>query len=224
MGDALSAQVAMLEDAPAEVRRAFDQRAGLKRFVTGQILAIEGQDCAGFFVVTSGVIRVYKIGESGREVTLYRVNPQESCVLTAFAILSETMFPAIAIVESDVELLLVPSSSFREWVHKYVAWRQHVFTNLSRRLTDILDTIEKVTFTRVDSRIGGYLLEHADPQSGAVSVTHERIASDLGTSRVVVSRLLKDFERRGCVKLARGSVTIVDRPQLEIIKKKLLGS
>ena len=216
----LSSTLKLFADAPRDVKDAFDERAVKKKFGAGEMLAFENRECAGFFVVVDGTIRVYKIGETGREITLYRVRQQESCVLTAFSLLSRTGFPAFASAESDLELILVPASTFRDWINRFPMWRDYLFNTLSRTLNEILNTVERVTFTRIDTRIATHLLKHAEAGSQSVVVTHERLASDLGTGRVVVSRALKDFEKKGLVRLHRGRVEIADAEGLQKISGK----
>jgi CRP/FNR family transcriptional regulator len=214
MARTLSEMTAVLRNAPRDVREAFDEHATRRSFAAGEMLAFEGGDSGGFFVVIDGVVRAYKISESGRELTLYRVRPDECCVLTVFAVLSGTPVPAFAVAETDVTLALVSPPVFREWIDRFPFWREHVFTGLSRRLGDIMHALEQAVFHRVDARIASYFLRHADADTGRVAVTHERLATEIGTGRVVVSRVLKNLERSGIVKLSRGSVEIVDGQRL----------
>jgi len=213
-----SERVHIVRDAPADVRAAFDERAVLKLFPAGQMLAFEGGESAGFFIVVDGTIRAYKIGQSGRELTLYRVREGECCVLTVFAVLSGTPVPAFAVAETDVELAIVPVPVFREWIDRFQFWRDHVFTGLSQRLGDIVYALERAVFERIDARIASYFLEHADADTGRVDVTHERLATEIGTGRVVVSRVLKNLERSGILKLRRGSIEIVDDERLRSMR------
>jgi CRP/FNR family transcriptional regulator len=172
-------------------------------------LYAEGDACSAIAFILSGGIRVYKIGDTGREITLYEIGPGETCILNASCILSGTTYPANAVTTSDVNLLLVPSPVFRRLVMEHEAMRDFVFTLLSRRLAAVMELVEEVAFGRMDQRLMDYLTEKSKDSS--LETTHQKIANDLGTSREVISRLLKDFERKQQVKLSRNSITLVKR-------------
>lgn len=203
-----------LEHAEADVHDAFFAHARHMSVPADQLMCTQGQHCPNLALILSGEIRVYKIGTGGREVTLYRVSGGDSCILSAACILSGKAFPAYAITETEVEALAIPTNVFRDWADQYTVWRQHVFGQLVRRLTDVIDVLEDVTFRRMDTRLATYLLAAADPDSGLVTRTHQAIAGDLGSSREVISRLLKEFERGGSLTLSRGHIAISDFAKL----------
>ena len=109
---------------------------------------------------------------------------------------------------------MIPAQRFKKWVNDYGLWREHVFNSLSGRLQDLLLTIDKVTFQRVDARIAEFLNRQSRENDGSVLITHEKLAREVGSARVVVSRILEEFERSGLVVLARGRIRIVDREKL----------
>ncbi|WP_457652765.1 Crp/Fnr family transcriptional regulator [Rhodocaloribacter sp.] len=172
-------------------------------------ICMEGDRCRHLPLVLSGSARVYKSGDQGREITLYRLETGESCILTASCILTEHPFPAFAVAESEVTAALIPAVAFRRWLDEHDAWRQYVFDLLWQRLADVITVVEAVTFRRMDARIATYLVEAA---SGGTDVrtTHEAIADELGTAREVVSRNLKEFEREGLLKLSRGTIHLTN--------------
>lgn len=172
----------------------------------GYQICLEGNLCSRLPIVLSGTARVYKQSEAGREITLYRILPGESCILTASCMLSSRPFPAFAATETEVGALLIPITAFRAWIETHAAWRTYVFDLLATRLAAVMETVEEVAFRRVDARLAAYLLEEGDE----VSRTHETIAFDLGTSREVVSRILKEFENEGFVTLSRAVVRTLD--------------
>ena len=168
-----------------------------------------GQECTHLALVTSGSARVYQLAESGREITLYRVGPGEACILTASCIMSRQNFPAIAVSEEPTNGVLIPAQKVDDWMATYPQWRRFVWTLMANRLSNVLCLLEEVTFRRMDQRIGDYLQTQAEEQhSHVLSLTHQAIADDLGTSREVVSRILKDLEHRGMVSLARGKIRV----------------
>ena len=207
-------QFALFENSSSAVLDEITRYAVLKTIPAGQQLAFEGINSEWFFILLSGSIRVFKLGENGREVTLYHVQQQESCVLTIFSILSKTGYPAFALSETRLEALMIPAQRFKKWVNDYGLWREHVFNSLSGRLQDLLLTIDKVTFQRVDARIAEFLNRQSRENDGSVLITHEKLAREVGSARVVVSRILEEFERSGLVVLARGRIRIVDREKL----------
>ena len=204
----------ILENANPRVKAIFESTAIHKQFSAGTQLAMEGAVCHYFFVVISGIIRVFKLGDTGREITLYRVNPNQSCILTSFGVLSQTPFPAFAIAETDVELLMVTAADIRDWVDRYDVWRKHLFENMTIRLNEILNTIEKVAFQRLDVRLAEYLLSHFPADMRILKITHEQLGRELGSSRVPVSRILEEWENDGAIELARGKIIILNREQL----------
>ncbi|HTG00995.1 MAG TPA: Crp/Fnr family transcriptional regulator [Nitrospirota bacterium] len=167
----------------------------------------EGDACQAIAFVLDGEIRVFKVGETGREITLYEIGPGETCILNASCILAHTSYPANAVAASDVTLLLVPADVFRRLVVERPEMRDFVFSLLSRRLSTVMELVEEVAFGRMDQRLMDYLVEKSE--NDVLEATHQKIANDLGTSREVVSRLLKDFERKGQVKLSRNSIALL---------------
>jgi CRP/FNR family transcriptional regulator len=160
------------------------------------------------------VVRVYKIGETGREITLYRFGHGESCILTANAILSQQSFPAIATVEQEAEAMMIPAEAFRDWVRRYDLWREYVFDLFSQRLSLVMSIVDEVVFRRMDLRLAAILLTRSKFQN-PLRITHQEIAAELGSSREVISRLIEDFASEGIVRSGRGIIEILDFDSLE---------
>lgn len=189
--------------------REFQQAAFFARIPTGQDVFLEGDRVEAIALLISGVVRVYKIGETGREITLYRFGNGASCILTANAILSQKTFPAIATVEQDAEAIMIPASSFRDWVRRYDLWREFVFDLFSQRLSTVMAIVDEVAFRRMDSRVASLLINQAKIQN-PLRITHQEIAAELGSSREVISRLLEDFVSEGSIRSGRGTVEVLD--------------
>jgi CRP/FNR family transcriptional regulator len=206
-----------LIDADEKLKEEFEKFAVIKKIPKGKIISLEGDSCNYISFVSSGRVRVYKIGESGREITLYRLEKGESCILTASCILSNKKFPAISSAENDVEVILIPSGVFKGWIEKYDLWRNFVYDMLSNRLADVIEIIEEVAFKQMDKRIIEHLLK-SQTENKTIQVTHQEIARELGTSREVVSRILKDLEHKNLINLSRGSITLEN---LEGLNEKL---
>ena len=168
-----------------------------------------GQECTHLALLFSGTARVYQVAETGREITLYRVGAGECCILTASCIMSLQHFPAIAVCEAATEGLLIPAPQVDAWMARFPEWRRFIWGLMADRLSSVLCLLEEVTFRRVDRRIANYLVQAAEQQhSDILALTHQTIADDLGTSREVVSRILKDLEQSGMLSLSRGRVQI----------------
>jgi CRP/FNR family transcriptional regulator len=193
--------------APA-ARAAFLASAVRRTLAPRQVLVANGSRCSHLPLVLGGALRVFIVSDTGREITLYRIERGESCVLSATCILDGSRFPAMAQAEGVTDVLLVPSPVFAGLVEEQPAWRRFVFGLYARRLENVLALVEEVAFRRMDERLAAFLLEHAADPGSAVRQTHARIAAELGTSREVVTRILADFESQGLVALDRGRIEV----------------
>lgn len=200
--------------AEPQARREFLANAYLARIPAGHDVFVEGDEAEAIALLLSGVVRVYKIGENGREITLYRFGNGESCILTANVILSRQTFPAIATVEQDAEAVMIPAGVFRQWIGRYDLWRDFIFGLLSQRLATVIATVDEVVFRRMDVRVAAFLLERSQGQ-GQVHITHQQIAAELGSSREVISRLLESLEDGGLIRRSRGVIEVLDAKGLE---------
>jgi CRP/FNR family transcriptional regulator len=197
-----------------ERRRAFQQLARLATIPAGRDVFVEGQQVDAIPLLVSGIVRVYQIGETGREVTLYRFRPGESCVLTANSILASQSFPAIATVEEAAEAVLVPAATFRAWVAADDRWRGFFVDLVARRLASVMNVIDEVAFRRLDQRVARLLAERAK-EANPVVITHQQIAAELGSAREAVSRVMEDLAVRGWLRSARGRVEVLDLAALD---------
>jgi len=179
-----------------------------------KIVFSEGDQASALALLLSGVVRVYKTGRSGREITLYRFGAGDSCILTANAILNNQPFPANAIVEQAAEAVMIPESFFRSWVERYPLWREFVFGLLSLRLISVLSLVDDVVFRRMDVRVATFLSQNSQLQN-PIWVTHQDIADELGSSREVISRILEGFAAVGWLRSARGMIEVLDFDSLD---------
>jgi CRP/FNR family transcriptional regulator len=163
--------------------------------------------------VLKGSLRVQKLTDNGHEIVLYHVGPGQSCRLTNSCLLGGQRYPAEAYTETEVELLSVPKAAFRQLLDKSSALREEIFTSIDDAMGDLVRLVEDIAFGQLDHRLAQFLLSHARQQS-RLEITHQELATELGTAREVISRLLKEFERNGWVKLHRGSVEINERESL----------
>jgi len=210
----ISGKMPFLQDADPEFIREFQRSAFMAKIPAGRDVFLEGDRIEAIALLVSGSVRVYKIGETGREITLYRFGNGSSCILTANAILSQQTFPAIATTEEDAEAVMIPAETFRNWVKRYDVWRDFVFELLSQRLSTVLAVVDEVVFHRMDRRVANLLLKRGS-EGSLIRITHQEIASELGSSREVISRLLEDFINEGSLRSGRGVIEILDYEQLK---------
>jgi len=199
-----------------ELMKQLLSQARRQPFPVGTHLYWEGDSCSGIAFLLSGSIRVYKCGETGREITLYEIGPGETCILNASCILGNNAYPANAVTVCTGELILIPAHDFRRLLGSHEILRDFVFSLLSERLGEVMELVNEVAFRRMDERVTEYLIEKSG--DGLLLTTHQKIASDLGTSREVVSRLLKDFERQGRVLLGRNEIRLLDGFEFDTTK------
>lgn len=210
----ISLAMPFLQKADASLINELKREAQFARIPAGHDVFVDGDRVDGIALLLSGVVRVYKIGETGREITLYRFGLGESCILSANAIMSQKSFPAIATVEEDAEAVMIPADVFRAWVNKYELWREFVFDLLSERLSTVMTVVDEVVFKRMDRRVASLLLNQAKVQN-PMRVTHQEIAAELGSSREVISRILEDFSKEGLIESGRGTIEALDFEGLE---------
>jgi len=203
-----------LQQADPQQAREFRQAAFFARIPAGRDVFVEGDQAGALALLLSGVVRVYQIGETGREITLYRFGLGESCILTANAILNYQSFPAAATVEQEAEAVMIPAEAFREWVRRSDLWRDFVFSLLSQRLASVLAIVDEVTFRRVDARVAALLIRRWQSNK-PVQITHQEIAAELGSSREVISRILEGFAGQGLIRPGRGQIEILDYTALK---------
>ena len=182
--------------------------AELAELPTGVYYFQEGHSCSRIALVGQGDVRVFKRGASGREITLYHVEGGETCILTASCVLAQTAYPATAIVDRPTQAVIFPADTFRDWVASNEVIRQFVFASLAERMEGVLSLIEEITFRKMDERLISFIKDKFKAQSGKpeIHMTHEEIALELGSAREVVSRILKEFERRGFIEQRRGVI------------------
>lgn len=177
----------------------------------GQVLFDLGEDCDCIPLLKSGSIRVVKPFPTGWEMLLYRVLPGQVCILTVNCLLSNWKHLARVVVEKDLKAVSIPRQSFSRLVEASSEFRGFVFSNYSISLFSMLNCVETVLTQPIEQRLAKVLLE---TRSDVFRVTHQGLADELGTAREVISRILKDFEKKEMIILKRGIIFIQDREAL----------
>jgi CRP/FNR family transcriptional regulator, anaerobic regulatory protein len=196
----------------------FERSSRLAVLPAGTKVFEAGAPCNDFLMVAEGRVRVQQLSAEGREIVLYRVKGAESCILTTACLLAHEDYAAEAVTETAVTGLLLSRSGFDLLLAESAEFRQLVFTSFASRLADLMHLVEDVAFGHVDIRLAQRLLALAD-DSGIVEQTHQGLAVELGTAREVISRQIKEFERRGHVDLERGRIVLRDRQALATLAR-----
>ena len=177
-------------------------------------IAYELQDaCANYLMCIDGRTRVFRMSEGGREMLIYKVGAGGTCVLTTQCLLSGGGFPAQSVAESRTELAALPADTFRQLMRESDAFRDFVLDDYTKLLTAVFDLVEEVAFAPLEQRLARRLLVEADAE-GIVWKTHQQLASDVGSVREVISRMLGEWADAGLVEVRRGQVQVMDRSGL----------
>lgn len=200
----------MLRDVPISLLESLLSQATSMQLPAGSIVFDEDQPCQGFPLIVSGCVRVIKTAASGRELQLYRVASGESCILTSSCLLGHSSYHARGIVETDVDMVILPANAFRALLEAYPPFRDYIFGLFSERLTDLMQLVTAVAFQKLDQRLATLLIAKPNP----IHITHQALADELGSVREIVSRLLKNFAEQGWVKLGREQIEVIDSEAL----------
>lgn len=170
-----------------------------------------GDYLKGMPLLVSGAIKVLREDSDGNELLLYYLEKGDTCSMTLTCCMGDARSEIRAIAETDAKLIMVPIRKMEEWTAKYKSWRNFVFQSYHARLNEMLNTLDSIAFDKMDMRLVDYLKEKARiTQGNIIRTTHQEIAYDLNTSRVVISRLLKKLEQMGKIELNRNHIKILE--------------
>jgi CRP/FNR family transcriptional regulator len=203
-----------LQSLEPEIAKPLIETTRIVRLPAGTRIFGPGQAPNAYLLLIDGNVRVQQVSETGREIVLYRVSAGESCALTTACLMGYEDYQAEGIAETDVEAAAIPRATFDDLIAKSAAFRRFVFTAFSVRITNLMRVIDEVAFSRIDVRLAHHLLQLGGPQN-RVDLTHQQLASELGTAREVVSRQLNEFQRRGWIATSRGAIDILDASALQ---------
>jgi CRP/FNR family transcriptional regulator len=179
-----------------------------KTIKKGTIISGDGRRCNGIPFVLTGMLRLFRISESGREMTLYSIKPGQVCIMAAICVMGHLDYDFTVEAESTCELAVVSPDRFRKLMDISEPFKEYIFQMMANRLLDSINKIESVNFVSIEQRIKSYLQQHAD-EDGCLKVTHEQIAIELGSSREVISRNLKKLADEGDIRQMRGKIKIL---------------
>ena len=175
--------------------------------------------CKNFLLVLSGSIKVFSRHENGKEIVLYHIQKGESCVLTTSCILGNDSYPAEGITETDVVAFAIPIAVFFDFLASSDTFRQFVFSSYGQRISSLISLVNTITFSSLEDRLANYLLKNIS-NSSSLLLTHQEIATELGSAREVISRQLKEFELHGWIRLSRGKIEVINQPALAAMLNK----
>lgn len=182
----------------------------LKEVPEGYKLMDIGEYVKGMPLLISGAIKVLREDSDGDELLLYYLERGDTCSMTLTCCMGNSKSEIRAIAETDTKLIMVPVQKMEEWTAKYRSWRNFVFNSYHTRLNELLHTLDSIAFDRMDMRLIAYLKEKARiNKEDIIRNTHQEIAYELHSSRVVISRLLKKLEQMGKIELNRNYIKIL---------------
>ncbi len=201
---------------PLQDRQHLTDHASRVALPAGTTVFAPGLAAESFLLILGGTVRVQQVSPGGREIVLYRVTGGETCIMTTSCLLADENYAADGVTETDVDAVAIPKAAFEEALATSPGFRRLVFADYSRRISDLMHVVEEVAFERLDKRLAQRLLSRAGSETSIV-VTHQDLATELGSAREVVGRLLKELERRGWVGLSRGRIELRDRDHLQAL-------
>lgn len=189
---------------------AIKSKASEVRLKEGESLLSPKQTVRVIPIVLSGMVKVSRMDNEGHELFLYYIHPNESCALTFTCCMEQHSSEISAVASEDSVVLTIPAASMDEWMLKYPSWKSFVMRTIRMRFQELLTMIDQVAFQRLDERLVHYLKEKSrTTQSKVINISHEQIATDLSSSREVISRLLKRLEQDNKLLLYRNQIKLL---------------
>ncbi len=182
-----------------------------KEISEGQSLIEIGDYIKSMPLLISGAIKILREDDKGDELILYFLERGDTCAMTLACCMGQTKSEIRAVAETDAQLIMIPIQKMSEWMEKYKSWQNFILQSYHSRMTEMLEAIDTIAFLKMDKRLLKYLRDKAMVNhDDIIHVTHQEIAHDLHTSRVVISRLLKQLENEGKISLHRNHIKIID--------------
>ena len=193
-----------------ELAEKLEQYSIRKSYPAGSVILNENAYIKAIPLVTKGSVRVIRADENGREILLYYIKSGESCIMSFLGGLHDETSKVKAEAEEDTEILFLPIDKVSLFIKEYPQWLDYIFRLYHKRFEELLDMVNAIAFKKVDERLADLLRKKSElTGSQILHVTHEQLANELGTVRVVVSRLLKQLEEEGVVQLGRNRITLI---------------
>ncbi len=181
-----------------------------RTFAENEVILNEHAYIKAIPIVTKGNIRVMRTDDEGRELLLYYINAGESCIMSFLGGLHHDTSKVKAIAEEETEILFIPVDKVNLLIREFPEWLDYIFRLYHKRFEELLEVVNAIAFKKLDERLLDFIRKKCEiTKSRTLYVTHEQLANELGTARVVVSRLLKQMEDQGLVKLGRNKIRLI---------------
>jgi len=194
-----------------ELLKEIEAIGAFKEIPAGETFIRIGDQLTAIPLVISGAMKVFRIDANDDEHILYFIETGDSCAMSLACCVNGTKSNIRAVAETNTEIVLIPSSEMDEWLVKYKSWRSYILDSYNVRLNELLETIDSLVFMNMEERLMKYLSDKVKiKQDTTLEITHQEIALELHTSRVVISRLLKKLENAGSIKLFRNKIEVIN--------------
>lgn len=204
-----------------EQQRGLLEHASEISFSKGTVIPHSADNCMGLILVKTGQLRVYILSDGGKELTLYRLFPYDTCLFSAACLMNNIQFDVYIEAQKDTEGILIPASYYQKLCDESLAVSNFTTKVMASSFTEVMWLMEQIVFKSFDTRLASFLLEWSGIEGSAtIRITQDEIARNLGTAREVVSRMLKYFSNEGILKIFRGGLEIVDYDRLYAIASK----
>jgi CRP/FNR family transcriptional regulator len=160
-------------------------------------------------LLLKGQLRILREDEEGHELLLYYIRPGETCAMSLTCCSGNAVSNVRAVAEEDTELLLLPIQIIDEWTTKYPSFKSFILKTYQRRFEELLNTIDSIAFHNLDDRLSQLLKQKSEKEGSVLKTTHQELANQLNSSREVISRLLKQMERKGKIQMGRNKITLL---------------
>ncbi|TXI84509.1 MAG: Crp/Fnr family transcriptional regulator [Crocinitomicaceae bacterium] len=196
--------------ASPQIRAKLLEYGTVKQFVSGETILRENSYIKSIPIVISGSVGVIRTEEDGREIMLYYIKAGESCIMSFLGGMHDEMSKVKAVAEDNASILFIPVDKINTLIREFPEWLDYIFRLYHKRFEELLEVINAVAFKKMDERILDSIKKKSQvQQSNVITITHEQLANELGTARVVVSRLLKQLEEMKVIELGRNKITLL---------------
>jgi len=203
-------QITEFKSSPELVEK-LQQYSIRKEYKAGSIILNENASIRSIPIVTKGTLKVIRTEEDDKEILLYYIKAGESCIMSFLGGLHNETSKVKAEVEEDAEILFLPMDKVTLFIKEYPQWLDYIFRLYHKRFEELLEIVNAIAFKKVDERLLDLLYKKQElTGNNTLNITHEQLANELGTARAVVSRLLKQLEENGMVKLGRNKIVLVE--------------
>lgn len=192
-----------------------ENAAYTEKYNKGMLMHRTEDSCKGLITVLTGQLRTYILSEEGREVTLFRVNEEEVCVLSASCLMDTITFDVLIEATEDTEVLVLPAVTLNQVIEKNPYVELFLYKRATEKFSDVMWTMQQILFLKIDQRVAQFLWdEMVQKNSTTLSLTHDEIARYIGSAREVVTKVLKYMVKEGALELRRGTIIVLDKDML----------